>query len=94
MYAVTFPNVPLFAEHFNPDLKLKELHTCPESGQTYEQVLSFRSYFYGMRKADRQEILEAFDKHGYYETYEDAIADGRTRMLRYTVTLYPLTNNG
>ena len=49
--------------------------------------------FNDMKKADRQEILESFDKLGYYETFDDALADGRTQKLRYVVTLFPKSNN-
>ena len=93
MYAVTFPNIPLFAEHFNPDLNVVELVGCPDSGDILETQYSFANYFHDMKKSDRQEIMEAFDKDGYYETFDDALADGRTQKARYAVTLFPLTNN-
>ena len=93
MYAVTFPNTPLFAEHFNPDLKVIELIGCPDSGEILETQYSFGNYFHDMKKADRQEILESFDKLGYYETFDDALADGRTQKARYVVTLFPKSNN-
>ena len=93
MYAVTFPNTPLFAEHFNPDLKVIELIGCPDSGDILETQYSFGNYFHDMKKADRQEILESFDKLGYYETFDDALADGRTQKARYVVTLFPKSNN-
>ena len=93
MYAVTFPNTPLFAEHFNPDLKVIELIGCPDSGDILETQYSFGNYFHDMKKSDRQEIMEAFDKDGYYETFDDALADGRTQKLRYIVTLFPKSNN-
>jgi hypothetical protein len=93
MYAVALPNAPLFAEHFNPDLKVIELVGCPISGDTLETQYSFANYFHGMSITDRQEVLEAFDKDGYYETFDDALADGRTQVARYAVTLFPATNN-
>ena len=93
MYAVALPNTPLFSQHFNPDIKIVELTGCPDSGDILETQYSFAHYFHGMSKADRQEILEAFDKLGYYETFCDALADGRTQVARYAVTLFPLTNN-
>ena len=93
MYAVTIPNTPLFTEHFNPDLKIVELIGCPDSGQILESEYSFANYFHDMKIVDRQEIMEAFDKVGYYETFDDALADGRTQKLRYIVTLFPKTNN-
>ena len=93
MYAITIPNSPLFAEHFNPDIRVVELAGCPDSKDTLETEYPFGYYFYDMSKADRQEILEAFDKCGYYETYCDALVDGRTQVARYTITLYPATDN-
>ncbi len=93
MYAVALPHHPLFAVHFNPDLKVIELTGCPDSGDILETQYAFGHYFHGMSIADRQEILEAFDKDGYYETFVDALADGRTQVARYTVTLFPATNN-
>ena len=93
MYAVALPNTPLFAEHFNPDLKVVELIGCPDSGQILETEYSFANYFHDMKKADLQEIMESFDKLGYYETFDDALADGRRQVARYIVTLFPLTNN-
>ena len=93
MYAVTFPNVPLFAEHFNPDLKVIELVGCPQSGDILETQYSFANYFHDMKISDRQEIMEAFDKDGYYETFDDALADGRRQVARYIVTLFPKSNN-
>ena len=93
MYAVALPNTPLFAEHFNPDLKVIELIGCPDSGQILETEYCFANYFHGMSRADRQEILESFDKLGYYETFDDALVDGRVHVARYIVTLFPSTNN-
>jgi len=90
---LTTPNTPLFADHFNPDLKVIELVGCPISGDTLETQYSFANYFHGMSIADRQKVLESFDKLGYYETFDDALADGRTQKDRFVVTLFPLTNN-
>tara|TARA_B100000085_G_C18277361_1_gene404731 strand:+ start:313 stop:618 length:306 start_codon:yes stop_codon:yes gene_type:complete len=100
MYAVKLPNTPLFAEHFNPDLKIVELVGCPVSGDSLESEYSFGTYFHGLSKAETQEILESFDKIGYYETFCDhvGIIDGVQRFKRlhedyYPVTLFPLTDN-
>ena len=97
MYAVALPNTPLFAEHFNPDLKVIELVGCPISGDSLETQYSFANYFHDMEKAKLQEIMESFDKLGYYETFCDSVtAEGRFQRLhkdRYIVTLFPLTNN-
>ena len=93
MYAVTFPNVPLFSEHFNPDLKIIELTGCPDSGDILESQYSFANYFHDMKKSDRQEIMEAFDKDGYYETFCDAQIDFDLPVRRYVVTLFPKSNN-
>ena len=90
---LTTPSTPLFQEHFNPDLKIIELIGCPDSGDILETQYSFANYFHDMKKSDLQEIMEAFDKDGYYETFDDALADGRTQVARYAVTLFPLTNN-
>tara|TARA_Y100001938_G_C8019976_1_gene394766 strand:- start:799 stop:1146 length:348 start_codon:yes stop_codon:yes gene_type:complete len=93
MYAVTFPNTPLFSEHFNPDLKIIELTGCPETGESMETQYSFGNYFHGMSKSDRQEILEAFDKDGYYDTFCDAQMGFEFPVYRYVVTLFPKSNN-
>ena len=97
---LTTPNTPLFAEHFNPDLKVIELVGCPISGDILETQYSFANYFHDMEKAKLQEIMESFDKLGYYETFCDyvEIVDGVQRFKRlhkdhYPVTLFPLTNN-
>ena len=83
----------LFSEYFNPDLKIVELTGCPDSGQILETQYYFANYFHDMKKADRQEILKAFDVDGYYETFDDTIADGRSELVRYIITLFPLTDN-
>ena len=97
MYAIALPETPLFAEHFNPDLKVIELVSCPVSGHTLETQYSFANYFHDMEKAKLQEIMESFDNIGYYETFCDYVtAEGRFKRLhkdRYYVTLFPLTNN-
>jgi hypothetical protein len=90
MYAVTFPNTPLFAEHFNPDLKVIELIGCPDSGDTLETQYSFANYFHDMKESELQEIMESFDKLGYYETFQ---IYSLTSPNRYVVTLFPKSNN-
>mgnify|MGYP003134488253 CR=1 FL=1 len=77
----------LFSEHFNPDLKIVVLDSCPVSGNTNESVLSFANYFHDLDNALRKEILEAFDVDGYYETFTDS------STIRYITTMYPLTDN-
>ncbi len=88
MNAITFPNVPLFAEHFNPDLKVIELVGCPISGDTLETQYSFANYFHDMKESELQEIMESFDKLGYYETFFD-----KNKNTRIVVTLFPKSNN-
>ena len=97
---LTTPNTPLFAEHFNPDLKIVELVGCPQSGDILETQYSFANYFHNMKESELQEIMKSFDKLGYYETFCDyvEIVDGVQRFKRlhedyYPVTLFPLTNN-
>ena len=93
MYAVALPNTPLFAEHFNPDLKIIELIGCPDSGDILESEYSFANYFHDMKISDRQEIMEAFDKDGYYETFEDIRTGFDGPKHRYLITLFPKTDN-
>tara|TARA_B100000287_G_C20541708_1_gene744933 strand:- start:96 stop:401 length:306 start_codon:yes stop_codon:yes gene_type:complete len=100
MYAIKLPNTPLFAEHFNPDLKVVELVGCPVSGDSLETEYSFATYFHNMKESELQEIMKAFDKIGYYETFCDYVGyiDGVQRFQRlhkdyYAVTIFPLTNN-
>ena len=83
MLAVATPNTPLFAEVFNPYLKLTELVGCPDVGDSIAVDHWFFEYFHGMEIADREEILASFDKLGYYETVEDGCI----------VTIFPQTNN-
>ena len=100
MYAIKLPNTPLFAEHFNPDLKVIEIVGCPISGDSLETQYSFGNYFHNMKESELQEIMKSFDKIGYYETFCDhvGVIDDGLRFLRlnkdrYVVTLFPLTNN-
>ena len=77
------PSAPLFAEVYNPYIKLTELVGCPDVGDTIAVEHWFFEYFYGMSIADREEILAAFDRDGYYETFEDGCI----------VTIFPQTDN-
>ena len=83
MLAVATPNTPLFAEVFNPYIKLTELVGCPDVGDTIAVEHWFFEYFYDVNESDREEILASFDKLGYYETVEEG----------YIITLFPQTNN-
>ena len=83
MLAVATPNTPLFAEVFNPYIKLTELVGCPDVGDTIAVEHWFFEYFYDVNESDREEILASFDKLGYYETVEDG----------YIVTIFPQTDN-
>tara|TARA_R100000152_G_C6666569_1_gene104021 strand:+ start:127 stop:471 length:345 start_codon:yes stop_codon:yes gene_type:complete len=83
MLAVATPNTPLFAEVFNPYIKLTELVGCPDVGDTIAVEHWFFEYFYDVNESDREEILASFDKLGYYETVEDGCI----------VTIFPQTDN-
>ena len=90
---LTNPTTPLFAECYNPYLKIVELIGCPRSGESMAVEHWFFEYFNGMSIADREEILAAFDRDGYYETFEDSQSDFDSPVYRYIVTLYPASNN-
>ena len=90
---VNSPATPLFAEVYNPYIKLIQLIGCPATGETIEVEQWFFQYFDGMKSLDREEILSSFDKLGYYECFEDAQIDFGLPIRRYKVTLYPLTCN-
>ena len=90
---LTNPTTPLFAECYNPYLKIVELIGCPRSGESMAVEHWFFEYFTGMSIADREEILAAFDRDGYYETFEDSQSDFDSPVYRYIVTLYPASNN-
>ena len=90
---LTTPSTPLFAEVYNPYIKLIQLIGCPATGETTEVEWWFFQYFNGMRKDAREEILAAFDRDGYYETFEDTQIDFDLPVRRYKVTLYPASNN-
>lgn len=83
MLAVATPDTPLFAEVYNPYIKLTELVGCPDVGDTIAVEHWFFEYFYDVNESDREEILASFDKLGYYETVEDGCI----------VTIFPQTNN-
>ena len=93
MLAVATPNTPLFAEVYNPYMRIVELIGCPRSGDTITAEHWFFEYFNGMRKDAREEILAAFDRDGYYETFEDSQADFNSPKYRYLITLFPKTDN-
>jgi hypothetical protein len=80
---VNNPATPLFAEVYNPYIKLIQSIGCPATGETTEVELWFFQYFDGMKSLDREEILAAFDRDGYYETFDDG----------YIITLYPASEN-
>ena len=80
---LTTPSTPLFAEVWNPYIKLTELIGCPRSGESIATDYWFFEYFNDTDSFDREEILAAFDRDGYYETLEDG----------YLVTIFPQTNN-
>ena len=90
---LTTPNTPLFAEVYNPYLKIVELTGCPRSGDSIAVEHWFFEYFYGMSIADREEILAAFDRDGYYETFEDAQTGFDSPKHRYLITIFPKTDN-
>ena len=77
------PSAPLFAEVYNPYIKLTELIGDPDVGDSTEREHWFFEYFYGKSESDREEILASFDKLGYYETVEDG----------WVVTIFPQTDN-
>ena len=93
MLAVTTPNTPLFAEVYNPYMRIVELIGCPRSGDSIEVEHWFFEYFNGMRRAAKEEILASFDKLGYYETFEDSQSDFSSPKYRYLITLYPASDN-
>jgi len=90
---LTNPTTPLFAECYNPYLKIVELTGCPRSGESMAVEHWFFEYFNGMSNADREEILAAFDRDGYYETFEDAQTGFDSPKHRYLITLFPKTDN-
>ncbi len=90
---VNSPATPLFAEVYNPYIKLIQLIGCPATGETIEVEQWFFQYFDGMKNFDREEILASFDRDGYYETFEDTQIDFSLPIRRYKVTLYPASDN-
>ena len=90
---LTTPATPLFAEVYNPYLKIVELIGCPRSGDSMAVEHWFFEYFNGMSNADREEVLAAFDRDGYYETFEDAQTGFDSPKYRYLITLFPKTDN-
>ena len=83
----------LFSEHFNPDLKIVVLDSCPDTGNTDETIYSFANYFHDLDDALRQEIIASFDKLGYYETFTDFQCGSEGSTGRYITTMFPLTDN-
>ena len=90
---LTTPATPLFAEVFNPYLKIVELTGCPRSGESMSMEHWFFEYFNGMSISDREEILASFDRDGYYETFEDIRTGFDSPKHRYLITLFPKTDN-
>ena len=82
----------LFSEHFNPDLKIVVLDSCPDTGNTNETTYSFYNFFVDLDYTLQKEIMKAFDVDGYYETFSDRgfDIDGKGH---YITTMYPLTDN-
>tara|TARA_Y100001973_G_C5174926_1_gene321280 strand:- start:334 stop:687 length:354 start_codon:yes stop_codon:yes gene_type:complete len=80
---LTTPATPLFAEVYNPYLKLTELTGCPQTGESMSMEHWFFEYFNDVNVSDREEILASFDKLGYFESVEDG----------YLVTIFPQTDN-
>jgi len=95
MLAVQTPNAPTFQEHYNPDTMLIVLTSTPDGSDTLEERYSFARYFEFIffTEGDRlyREMMEAFDKFGYYET-KTPYRDGGVNLW-YPTTIYPETDN-
>ena len=95
MLAVQTPNAPTFQEHYNPDTMLIVLTSTPDGSDTLEERYSFARYFEFIffTEGDRlyREMMEAFDKFGYYETTTPNGFGGVNG--NYPTTIYPETDN-
>ena len=91
MLAVETPNAPTFQEHYNPDIEVIILTSTPCGSDTLEERYSFARYFGDMDVCDYNEIMEAFDKFGYYETTTPNGINGVNG--HYPTTIFPATDN-
>jgi len=95
MYAVACPKTPLFAEHYNPNVMLVILTSTPDGSDTLEERVSMGAYFEFIFFAEGDnrywEMMEAFDKLGYYETTTPNGLDGVNGF--YPTTIFPETDN-